>query len=249
MLTKIKILFASLLFRLCTTGSNAQDPIYSPLWSFGRRRLPHLAVSGSLSSFPASARGAYYRQQQDFSQHVLDMDSFRKDKRARIWKVNLRTRKRGAWVGRLVVANFICYALQVVNPRITQMGVKLSEKILNGQELYRLITPVFLHGNVLHLLMNTFSLQNVGPDVESLFGSGRFLGMYLGSGIAGNILSAINSPSPALGASGAIFGMIGAQLVFLNRNDWLLGRQGKRMEDAIIQVCTSFQCSFFPDCC
>ena len=146
------------------------------------------------------------------------------------------------------MTNIAIFALQQFNPRITQMGVKLSDKILNGQELYRLLTPVFLHGGLAHLCVNMFSLKNIGPDVESLFGPGRFLCTYLGAGIAGNIMSAIRSPNPALGASGAVFGIIGAQYVFLNRNDWLLGRQGKRMEDAIVQVCLVSRKERFVSC-
>jgi len=166
------------------------------------------------------------------------VDEFQRDKKARIWQVNFKTRQPGkySWATRLVIANVLCYLAQSWNPRITQMFVKDSAKILRGQELYRLLTPVFLHGGVAHLAMNMYSLRNIGPDVEKLFGPGRFLATYLGAGICGNLLSAINSPNPALGASGAVFGIIGAQLVFLSRNDWLLGQQGERMQSAILQT-------------
>ena len=83
---------------------------------------------------------------------------------------------------------------------------------------------------------NMFSLNNIGPDVENLFGSGRYLATYLLAGVAGNLASAYNSPNPALGASGAVFGIVGAQLVFLSRNDWLLGRGGENMQSALLQT-------------
>lgn len=134
------------------------------------------------------------------------------------------------------MANVACYAIQMIWPQFTQMGVKLSDKILRGEELYRLLTPVFLHGGIAHLCMNMFSLRNVGPDVEKLFGPGRYLSTYLLAGIAGNLASAYNSPRPALGASGAVFGIVGAQLVFLSRNDWLLGRQGENMQTALMST-------------
>ena len=113
----------------------------------------------------------------------------------------------------------------------------MSGKILKGEQLYRLITPVFLHGSPVHLFMNMVSLRNVGHDVERLFGAGRYLGTYLGAGVAGNVLSSIYSAANGLGASGAIFGVIGAELVFLSRNDWLLGRQGEQMQSNILSVC------------
>lgn len=91
---------------------------------------------------------------------------------------------------------------------MTELGIKLSDKILAGQELYRLITPVFLHGGLVHLFTNLYSLNNVGPDVEKLFGPGRFLATYLVSGITGNLFSALQSPNPSLGASGAVFGIM-----------------------------------------
>ena len=71
------------------------------------------------------------------------------DKKIRIWdaRVSKRANQR-SWSGRLTVANIVCYAIQSYNPRFTQWGVKLSEKILAGQDLYRLITPVFLHGGL-----------------------------------------------------------------------------------------------------
>jgi membrane associated rhomboid family serine protease len=130
----------------------------------------------------------------------------------------------------------LCFALQTFFPAFTQMGIKLSHKILRGEELYRLITPVFLHGGLLHLGMNMISLSSCGRDVEVLFGPGRYLSTYLFAGAAGNLVSAFNSPNPALGASGAVFGIIGAQLVFLMRNDWLLGRQGEAMQSSMISV-------------
>lgn len=101
--------------------------------------------------------------------------------------------------------------------------------------MYRLLSPVFLHGSIIHILVNMSSLRNVGPNAENYFGSGRFLGTYLMSGIAGNYLSALQSPNPALGASGAIAGIVAGVYVFVNRHDWLFGRQGKAISDSIVQ--------------
>lgn len=119
---------------------------------------------------------------------------------------------------KLLAANIVTFACQVLNPAITQYGAKISHLVLSGQQLHRLITPMFLHGSIGHLAMNSYSLNNIGPHVESLFGSKRFLATYIASGITGNLLSAVMSPNPSVGASGAIFGCIGAYYVFLKRN-------------------------------
>jgi hypothetical protein len=81
--------------------------------------------------------------------------------------------------------------------------------------------------------MNTYSLQNIGPEVEKLFGPGRFVATYLVAGVAGNILSALNTPNPSLGASGAIFGLLGGYYTFLSRNGQLFGRSASIQMDNI----------------
>ena len=128
---------------------------------------------------------------------------------------------------KLIMANVFCYALQMFKPSLTQLGAKRSDLILQGKELHRLITPVFLHGGLVHLMMNCYSLSNIGPQVEQVFGPGRYLATYLASGVAGNLLSAVASPNPAVGASGAIFGLMGAYYVFLDRNERLIGGYGR----------------------
>ena len=83
-------------------------------------------------------------------------------------------------------------------------------------ELYRLITSMFLHGSILHLLCNMYSLYVLGPQLESFFGKIKFLVIYLMSGIIGNLLSMLFLPDTivSIGASGAIFGLLGSMLYF-----------------------------------
>jgi membrane associated rhomboid family serine protease len=175
---------------------------------------------------------------EDYQSHFLDEENWMTDPKIRPWDGNLRVSRRPnqySWTTKLMIANIAVYALQVFDPRITEMGIKLSDKILNGQELYRLLTPVFLHGSPIHLFMNMVSLRNIGPMTEQIFGSGRFLALYLVSGMAGNLASSLQTPNPALGASGAVFGVMGALYMFLNRNDWLMGEQGEAYSSAITQ--------------
>jgi membrane associated rhomboid family serine protease len=142
----------------------------------------------------------------------------------------------GAWSSRLLLINVAVFALQSFYPSVTKWGVKLSDKIRNGDELYRLVSPMFLHGGIAHLMTNSYSLSSVGPDVERYFGSGRFLATYLISGIAGNYLSAMRSPNPSLGASGAVFGIVGAYFTFLIRNEDQFGGQGEHMQRNLAQT-------------
>ena len=129
----------------------------------------------------------------------------------------------------LVAVNFAVYAAQFFNPSITAAGAKVNSAILVQKQWYRLVTPVFLHGSVGHLLTNSFSLWQTGPSLERFFGERRFLATYFLAGVAGNCFSLRFSPSMSVGASGAIAGLVGAMAVYLRRHDWLYGPQGDRM--------------------
>ena len=139
----------------------------------------------------------------------------------RPWIVDTRPKRPGShsFTSKLIMTNIAMYVLQMISPSITKAGIKQSHLILQGRELYRLITPVFLHGSLTHLAMNTYSLQNIGPEMEGLFGGGRFLATYMVGGAVGNYMSARNTPNPSLGASGAVFGLMGAYYTFLSRNE------------------------------
>lgn len=93
-------------------------------------------------------------------------------------------------------------------------GANLDVLVKNGQ-IYRLFTCVFLHIGIFHLVCNMYSLYVIGKEVESLYGKLKFLIIYILSGISGSILSlAFNSNTILAGASGAIFGLLGALLYF-----------------------------------
>ena len=82
-------------------------------------------------------------------------------------------------------------------------------------EYYRLLTATFLHANIAHLLFNMYALWIVGMQLESFIGKTRFLIVYLFSAIAGSLLSVIVTfNAVSVGASGAIFGLLGALLYF-----------------------------------
>lgn len=107
------------------------------------------------------------------------------------------------------------------------IGLKVNDLIISGQ-VWRLITPMFLHGSLLHIGFNMYALFALGPSLEGYYGHGRFLALYMLSGFAGNVVSFLFSANPSLGASTAIFGLIGAEAIFLYRNRGLLGAQAQR---------------------
>jgi len=86
----------------------------------------------------------------------------------------------------------------------------------NYIELFRLVSSVFLHAGLLHLMCNMYSLYVIGPQLESFFGKTKFLFIYIGSGIIGNLLSLCFLPDNvvSVGASGAIFGLLGSLIYF-----------------------------------
>src|SRR5512139_1078087 len=94
------------------------------------------------------------------------------------------------------------------------LGLKANALIIQGQ-LWRLFTPMFLHGSILHIAVNMYALLAFGPQLERYYGHWRYLALYLVSGFAGNVASFIFSLAPSLGSSTAIFGLLGAEAVFL----------------------------------
>lgn len=136
----------------------------------------------------------------------------------------------------LVGITAISFLAQMALPKYTSFGMKISEKIRNGEELYRLVTPILLHGNFQHIATNMASLVRMGGNVEALFGPGRYAAAYLIAGIAGNVCSAFASPTNSLGASGSVFGIIGAFAVFLTRNNAFLGPRGQQVTKSVLQT-------------
>lgn len=92
------------------------------------------------------------------------------------------------------------------------LGMKVNEKILDG-EYWRFFAPIILHGGVLHVAFNSIAI-NALSIVERIFGSAKYLTVYLVAGFTGSLASFIFSPNPSVGASGAVFGLLGSLLYF-----------------------------------
>ncbi|MBC8334445.1 MAG: rhomboid family intramembrane serine protease [Anaerolineales bacterium] len=115
------------------------------------------------------------------------------------------------------------------------MGMKINEAILAGQ-IWRLITPVLLHGSLLHIGFNMYALFAIGAGMESRMGHLRFLMLYLVSGFAGNVFSFYFTGANSLGASTAVFGLLAAEGVFLYLNKGLFGQRAQRALRNIVMV-------------
>jgi len=115
----------------------------------------------------------------------------------------------------------------------TLSGVNLY--IAQG-EIWRLITPTFMHSGFSHMFFNSFSLLLLGPALERMVGSGKFLLIYFLSGVISNLATFAIEPLPYthVGSSGAIFGLFGFYLALIKfRKNWLT-RQNSQI---IITLC------------
>ncbi len=101
-------------------------------------------------------------------------------------------------------------------------GVKANSLIIQGQ-LWRLITPIFLHGSIIHIAVNMYALFYIGPTLERFYGRGRYLTLFMLSGFAGNVLSFMFTQAQSLGSSTAIFGLLGAEGVLIYQNREIFG--------------------------
>jgi membrane associated rhomboid family serine protease len=130
-------------------------------------------------------------------------------------------------VSSIIAIHIILYLLSILTFFPNQWfyetfsGVNLY--IMQGQ-LWRLVTPTFLHSGFLHMLFNSFSLVLFGPPLERVLGKGRFLFVYLVSGIIANIATLFLEPLTFIhvGSSGAIFGLFGYYIaIIIFRKSWM----------------------------
>ena len=101
---------------------------------------------------------------------------------------------------------------------IRAFGAKNNELIQQQHQYWRLITSIFIHIGVLHFLLNNYALWIIGQEIELLYGSARFVALYLLTGLAGSLASyTFNPDAQSAGASGAIFGLFGVMAAFAFR--------------------------------
>lgn len=121
----------------------------------------------------------------------------------------------------LVLLNVVVYLITVAQGAgLNDPGGSLFDKwalygpAVDHGDWWRLITAAFLHASVLHILFNMLALWWLGAPVEMVLGRVRFLGLYIVSGLAGSAGALVADPhAVTVGASGAIFGLLGAGLI------------------------------------
>lgn len=133
----------------------------------------------------------------------------------------------------ILVAVAIGFALQfLTGGGVTAAGANGPE-VATG-EYWRLVTSMFLHGGIVHLLLNGFALYQLGALFETWLGSTRLLITYFLTGIAGSVASVLWTNGPSVGASGAIFGLLGALIAFLLRRREMLNPGAKGLLSQLV---------------
>jgi len=106
-------------------------------------------------------------------------------------------------------------------------GGKYSQAILFGGQYWRLITAGFLHAGIIHFLMNTWVLFDLGANTEEAFGASRMVVIYFVATVCGFLLSTWWTMAPSVGASAGIYGLLGAMVAYGMHNRSLMGQMIK----------------------
>lgn len=116
----------------------------------------------------------------------------------------------------LIALNVILYVIPVLTNSydIIINNFCVYGPLIKAGQYYRIITGAFLHGGILHLAFNCYALYVIGSQLESYLGKVRYLIIYLFSAVTASLFSIIFNSNPSIGASGAIFGLMGALVYF-----------------------------------
>ena len=124
----------------------------------------------------------------------------------------------------LIFINIFCYiTFKLILTEDLILFVQINRNIIENQEIWRIFTPIFLHIDIFHLFSNMIGLLLFGATIENsrVYSKIEYIFIYFLSGLIGNLFSLILLPldSISLGASGAIFGLIGATFVMVVTED------------------------------
>jgi rhomboid protease GluP len=118
----------------------------------------------------------------------------------------------------IIAIDVIVYLMQILVGREVVGALALIPSLIDAGEWWRLLTPMLVHGGPLHVFLNMYILFIYGPNVEQAFGTVRFVLMFLIAGFLGSAFSYAFPPDVgSVGASGAIFGVVGILVVYLYR--------------------------------
>lgn len=206
-----------------------ENKLYTPtLWFTGMRRirtiLQNLLSNNSMDTTERMNGQNLTQLIQIWQQEMLE----KQRKSEQLFQRRIRFRTAAPFTIAIAGVTLIVWLLMTIyggstNPdTLIRFGAKDNLRILNG-EYWRLITTMFLHIGGMHLWFNSTALLSIGGHVERIYGSARFLFIYLFSGISGTLASFLFSSAISAGASGAIFGLFGALLYFSKRNANVFG--------------------------
>lgn len=170
-------------------------------------------------------------------------------------RVNLRIPSVSPTVTYVLLAiNVLVFLLKAFSVQIDEQlflwGANHGPDIFQRGEYYRLLTSMFLHAGVyndnggfalqysIHLISNMYVLYAVGMSMERLFGHTRFLIVYLLGGLTGSIASALFGGTNvyAVGASGAVFAILGAEFIYLWHHRKLMGAVGRARRQSLVAL-------------
>jgi len=153
-----------------------------------------------------------------------------------------------------LAVNILVFIVRALSPALDEQiflfGASRGLDVLGNGQFYRLLTAMFLHAglydaygrfvfaNSLHLIFNAYAIYWIGLSLEPLFGHARFIAIYLLGGLTGSILSVLlGDPNTySVGASGAVFAILGAEFVYLYQHRKLLGERVRGMMRSLVFI-------------
>ena len=167
--------------------------------------------------FPDLSKGLEYNEAgfELFAKITNDINEHNKEDANRLEKV---FKDKGPYITYFLIAlNIIFYLVPILLGQDEYIinAYCMHGPSIRGGQYYRLFTGMFLHGNIFHLFFNCYALYVLGSQIENFLGRFKFSIIYLFSGLAGSLFSmTFSGPVGSIGASGAIFGLMGALLYF-----------------------------------
>jgi rhomboid protease GluP len=144
----------------------------------------------------------------------------------------------------LVALNVLIFVLGLLLPEVglalREQGASSTRDVLVHGQYYRLFTAMFLHASLPHIFFNAYALYIIGTMLEPVFGHVRFVLIYLLGGLAGSVLSVImgnpNVVAYSVGASGAVFAIFGAEMIYLYRHREMMGERGQAQFRSLLML-------------
>ena len=152
----------------------------------------------------------------------------------------------------LIAVNALIFLAGYLSPQMDMQlfvsGTLYPPAVVEGGEIYRLLTAMFLHGSVGHIFFNMYALYIVGSTLEPVFGRLRFVIIYLLGGLAGSVLSLAlgDYGTPSVGASGAVFAIFAAETLHLYQHRQVYVDVQGRLRHMVFLIAMNLFIGFLP---